>query len=139
MDKDLILSVMAATLYRGWGDKETLLSFERSVILPIIHNRYYLQVDEATNQWDWFISYVYLDEDRHHDIINGLDILTDADYENSHGDYIYTPFTINASNASARGIKSVVKNLGSAGCCKYISRNTPERGLKRATKHIVKL
>ena len=114
----LMLSVMAKTLCLGWGDRETALSLERSVFLPIIHDKYLMGVIDEDGSWLWFFSYVYISEQRLEELQSFGEPLNDEDYLNSTGDVFYVPYGV---GEFPKTLKSDFIRLAEAGKCKYIA------------------
>ena len=117
----LMLSVMAKTLYLGWGDRETALSLERSVFLPIIHDKYLMGTIGEDGYLLWFSSYVYISEQRLEELQSFEEPLNDEDYLNSTGDVFYTPYAVGES--FPKTLKSDLIRLAEAGKCKYMARH----------------
>lgn len=129
--QSLMLSVIARTLVLGRGHLETALSLERTVFIPILHDKYEISINEHTGEWDWFFSYAYLTEDRLREIDSGESILRDEDYQDSAGEILYIPYgTGHFSNSQ----KSEFSKLALKGSASYVvchrSYNDPKKKSK---------
>lgn len=113
---------MARAIEHGIGDNETLTSFQAGVILPILHQKYELNLNADETSWNWFFSYIYMSQDRLDEVLRDARVLCDADYERDSGEVMFLVFCISSDkgNKFINGCRSRIRQLARQGGAKRV-------------------